>query len=283
MSRSPSVRRETYVILAALLALSLASWAVLLWQSQRMASDMGMSEMSAAASLTAGMGVALFLAMWVIMMVAMMFPTAAPMVLMFAQISRGRRARGDASVPTWVFVAAYLVVWTAFGVVAFLVASGLDNLGARWGFLEDNAARIGGGVLALAGLYQLSPLKKACLAKCRTPLQFILTSWREGYSGAFRMGLLHGTYCLGCCWLLFVILFPLGVMNVAAMGLVTLLVFAEKSLPHGEWTGRAVGVGLVVFGLVVVFVPGVLPTSIGGGMDAMATSAMDRLQIAPEV
>lgn len=107
-------------------------------------------------------------------------------------------------------------------------------------------------------------LKRACLARCRTPLQFIMTSWRDGYAGAVRMGLQHGAYCLGCCWLLFLILFPLGVMNVAAMALLTLLIFAEKSLPGGRRIRQAAAVALAAYGIAISFLPGLLPTMVGG-------------------
>ena len=126
-------------------------------------------------------------------------------------------------------------------------------------WLMENAARLGGVVLLVAGLYQLSPLKDICLSKCRTPLQFILSSWHDGYGGAFRMGLEHGAYCLGCCWLLFVILFPLGLMNLAVMALVTALIFAEKALPIGRQISKLAGVGLIVYGVLVMFLPAALP------------------------
>jgi predicted metal-binding membrane protein len=120
-------------------------------------------------------------------------------------------------------------------------------------------------VVALAGLYQLSPLKNACLARCRSPLTFVMGSWCDGYGGAFRMGLEHGAYCLGCCWLLFVILFPPGMTNVAAMATITVLIFAEKSLPMGRAVGRVAAVALVAYGLLVALVPGVLPTAMPTG------------------
>ena len=126
-------------------------------------------------------------------------------------------------------------------------------------WLMDNAARLGGVVLLLAGLYQLSPLKDICLSKCRTPLQFILSSWHDGYGGAFRMGLEHGAFCLGCCWLLFVILFPLGIMNIAVMALVTALIFAEKALPIGRQISKFAGAGLIVYGVLIMFLPAALP------------------------
>ena len=244
--------RERNLILGLLLVLAAAAWALLIWQAATAAEmDMG---------LTMGMGAPLFLAIWVAMMVAMMFPTAAPMILMFARVHAGKRQRGQPFVPTWVFVGGYLVLWTLSGVLAYDVAVGTEKLAGQSAWLMDNAARIGGAVLLAAGPYQLSPLKHACLSKCRTPLSFIMTSWRDGHGGAFRMGLAHGAYCLGCCWLLFVILFPLGVMNVAAMALITVLIFAEKSLPVGRQVSRLAAVGLAAYGALVVLAPDTLPT-----------------------
>ena len=126
-------------------------------------------------------------------------------------------------------------------------------------WLMGNAARLGGAVLLAGGVYQLSPLKSLCLTKCRSPLSFVLTSWRDGYGGAFVMGLKHGAYCLGCCWLLFAILFPLGVMNIAAMVFLTLLIFAEKSLPWGPSIAKVAGVALVAYGAVVLVTAHGLP------------------------
>ena len=171
--------------------------------------------------------------------------------------------------PTWIFVGAYLVVWTLFGIVAYSGAVAAQELADRSMWLMDNAARIGGGVLVVAGLYQLSPLKRTCLTKCRTPMQFIMTSWRDGYGGAFRMGVQHGAYCLGCCWLLFVILFPLGVMNVAAMAVLTALIFAEKSVPGGQRIAILAAAALVVFGVLVVAQPDLLPDGMRGASATM--------------
>lgn len=217
---------------------------------------------------TAGMEAPLFLAMWVAMMVAIMFPTAAPMILTFATVQRGKRERGQAFVPTWVFMGAYLLVWSVFGVVAYAAALGAEALAMNSMWLMENSGRIGGLLLVLAGLYQLSPLKTACLNKCRTPLSFIMTSWRDGKAGAFRMGLEHGWYCMGCCWLLFLILFPLGVMNIAAMVLLTALIFAEKALPVGLRVAQGAAVALVLYGALVMVMPELLPAM---GMPAMET------------
>jgi len=254
MTVSYPLPRERNLILALLLLLAAASWALLGWQSATADDEM--------MGLTMGMGAPLFMAIWVAMMVAMMFPTAAPMILMFARVHAGKRQRGQPFVPTWVFVSAYLVVWTLFGALAYGVAVGAEKLAEQSMWLMDNAARFGGAVVILAGLYQLSPLKRSCLSKCRTPMAFILGSWRDGYGGTFRMGLEHGAYCLGCCWLLFVILFPLGVMNVAAMAVITLLIFAEKSLPTGRQIGQIGAMAIVAYGALAIFVPGALPIAI---------------------
>ena len=241
--------RERNLILALLLILAAAAWAILIWQAGAMPM-MG---------LTMGMGAPLFLTIWIVMMVAMMFPTAAPMILMFDRIAAGKQARGQAFVPTWVFVAAYLVIWFVFGVAAYLVAAAIEAWAMQVPALMDNGARFAGIVLIGAGVYQLSPLKQVCLSKCRTPLAYIMSSWRDGYGGAFRMGLQHGAYCLGCCWLLFVILFPLGIMNIAAMALLTVLILAEKSLAIGPRLAQFAAIVFIAYGILVMFMPGLLP------------------------
>jgi len=266
MSRSTEVpmARQRRAILVALLALSAVSWAVVLWQAgtmQPVGDGMAGGMVNGAAGLTMGMSAPIFLAIWVVMMAAMMLPSAAPMILMFDAIQAGKARGGRPTVPTSVFVAGYLIVWAAFGVVAFTAALLAGALSDAWPDLAMLAPRVAGAVIVAAGIYQLTPLKQACLSKCRTPTQFVLTSWRDGLPGAFRMGLGHGAYCLGCCWLLFVVLFPLGIMNVAAMAVVALLVLAEKTLPVGRRISQLVGVVLVGVGLAIVFSPGLLPTT----------------------
>ena len=250
-SGSTSLRRERALILGTLLLLAGAAWVVLFQQTTAMRTP--------AMGLTMGMDAALFLAIWIVMMVAMMFPSAAPMILTFAAVYHGRRQRGQAFVPAWVFVGGYLVVWGLFGALAYALAIGVQQLASGSTWLMTNAGRIGGAVIVAAGFYQLSPLKSVCLTKCRTPTQFVLAFWRNGYGGAFRMGVEHGLYCLGCCWLLFVLLFPLGVMNLVVMALLTALIFAEKALPLGERIAQAAAVVFVSYGLLAIFVPALLP------------------------
>jgi predicted metal-binding membrane protein len=262
---APALARPRNAILVALLVLAALGWGAVAWQAgSGTSTSMSMSmDGSDSIDLAMGMAAPLFLAMWVAMMVAMMFPSAAPMVMLFDRIERGKRDAGRSYVPTAYFVGAYLAIWTAFGALAFALAIVIDRLSENSGWAMDNWARVGGGLLVAAGIYQLTPLKDVCLAKCRSPMAFLMTSWRDGRKGAVQMGLLHGGYCVGCCWLLFVILLPLGVMNVAAMIVIALLVFGEKCLPAGNRLARVAALVLVAYGLVVIAIPAALPTTVG--------------------
>jgi len=251
-----SLQRERTLILALLLILAAASWAILIWQASMM-NSMGMG-------LTMGMGAPLFLAIWGVMMIAMMFPATAPMNLAFSRVQRERHSGRRPSVSTWIFVGAYLLIWTLFGVLAYLIASAAWELAQQLPWLLLNATRIGGSVLIVAGLYQFTPLKRVCLAKCCTPLDFIRGSWRSGSTGAFRMGLEHGIYCLGSNWLLFVLLFPLGIMNIAAMAELTVVIFAEKMFPRWERIAQGAGLALILYGILVIVVPATLSRSLAG-------------------
>lgn len=236
------------LIFVTLIGLSALAWAGLIRQgSGHDAHNM--------ASPTMGLGAPLFIAVWMAMTIAMMFPTAAPMALTFHKAQAGRRKRGHAFVSTWTFLAGYLLVWTASGLVAYVGALAAEAITSRFDLSMETSARFGGVILMAAGLYQLTPLKDLCLTKCRTPMSFIMTSWREGRLGALQMGAIHGAWCLGCCWLLCAIMFPLGMMNVAALASVTLVVFAEKTLPWGAAAAKVMGVLLTGYGLVVLLEP----------------------------
>ena len=248
----PALARQRNVILVALVGLAAAGWIVFLDQAREpmdmeMAGDMG-------PDLTMGGSWPLFFATWVAMMVAMMFPAAAPMVVMY-----GRMRRSDPASVT-LFTGSYIALWFAFGGLAYVLSAGVEAAASRSEWVAMNWGRAGGALLVLAGVYQLSPLKDICVRHCRTPLAFVMTHWRDGRTGAITMGLTHGLYCMGCCWLLFLILIPLGVMNVAAMAAVALLVFVEKVLPWGKRAGLAAGVLLVGAGIAVTIHPELLPT-----------------------
>jgi predicted metal-binding membrane protein len=249
VARRASLWWEHYLILGTLLLLAAASWAVLVVQSR---ADMQNG-------FTMGMAASIFLLVWVVMMVAMMFPASAPMVLVFARVQAEKRQRGRPFVPTSIFVCGYLLIWLAAGTFGYGSSLIGERIGANSVWLADNGPRVTGVVLVIAGLYQLTPLKRVCLAGCQSPFSFITSSWREGYGGALHMGLHHGLYCLGCCWLLFVILFPLGMMNIALLAAISGLIFAEKVLPYGNRVTWGAATVLVVYGLAVIIHPALLP------------------------
>ena len=180
--------------------------------------------------------------MWFLMMVAMMLPSAAPAILLYARV-RSIRSRDGEVAATWIFLLGYLAVWLGFSVVAAIAQQWLTGPSMA---VADTA--LPGALLIAAGLYQLSPIKSACLRQCRSPAQFISRHWRAGTFGAARLGILHGAYCVGCCWLLMALLFVGGVMNFAWIAVLTLLVGAEKLLPVGQWVARLTGIGLIVWG-----------------------------------
>jgi predicted metal-binding membrane protein len=220
-------------------------------------------------------GLAFFLVTWVVMMAAMMFPSIAPMVLMFARIQEGRRER-DASVPTTLtslFVGGYLVSWTAAGLFAY----GLFRLGRATvgdAFSWDAAGPyLAGGVIFAAGIYQLTPLKDICLRNCRSPLFFFMNHSAPGRAGALRMGVEHGGFCVGCCWMLMAALFALGVMSIGWMAFIAALIALEKLLPAKDLANRGIAVLLVVLGLAVAIVPDSVPGLVQPG-SAAATRAM---------
>jgi len=181
------------LILGLLSALVAAAWAGLVWHSHTT------TEMT----MTHAVGYARhFIADWVIMMVAMMLPTALPMIITFHKVQAANRQPRDAFATTWVFVAAYLVVWAFAGLAAYVGMQAAEAAIVRFALPPAAAAQIGGAIIVVAGIYQLTPLKDVCLSKCRGPTDFIVTAWDDGARSALEMGLLHGAYCLGCCWLL---------------------------------------------------------------------------------
>jgi predicted metal-binding membrane protein len=206
------------------------------------------------APLTMGLDAAMFLTLWLAMMFATMLPSVVPMITAFARVQEGRR-EGDRNVT--LFVCGYFLVWTAVGAVAYAVAR-LAELVMMAPEVAERAPIGLALVIALAGAYQLSPLKSVCLSGCRSPLGFLLAHWRDGAAGALRMGAVHGTVCVGCCWLLFAALFPIGMMNLAAMAALTGLILVEKTFRHGRLVGQTVGFALAVYGLAAAIDPSLL-------------------------
>ncbi len=191
----------------------------------------------------------LMFAMWWVMMIAMMTPSAAPMVLLFVAIKRKQQQEGR--MPTGIFLAGYLVMWALFSAVATLTQWSLEASGLLTPLMASASRAVSGSILVAVGFYQLSALKAACLTHCQHPVRFLTQHWHPGVSGAFSMGLIHGAYCLGCCWFLMALLFFGGVMNVYWIVGISIYVALEKLLLHGLWLGRAIGIALVASGVLV--------------------------------
>ena len=252
--------RDRRVIAAALAVLVMLAWSYLVFLSRQMGADAGvaaltpmptMPDMPGASQIPApstGPGAfALAALMWWTMMIGMMLPSAAPMILLFGNVQRRQLATEHPRLRVALFTAGYLAMWAAFSALAaaaqLALASGelvttVDLRVTAW---------LGAVLVALAGLYQLTPLKNACLRRCRSPAEFLASHWRRGSAGAVRMGLEHGLYCVGCCWLLMGLLFVVGVMNLLWVAAIALFVVVEKLLPHGETTARISGIALLAF------------------------------------
>jgi predicted metal-binding membrane protein len=198
---------------------------------------------------------------WVVMMAAMMFPSIAPMVVMFARIQAGKRERGDTveAGATTLFVAGYLVTWTLAGLFAYAILEtgrSLDIGVLAW---DRAGPYVAGSVIVAAAIYQLTPLKDVCLTKCRNPFMFVLQAWKPGRLGALRMGIEHGGWCVGCCWALMAALFALGVMSIGWMAFIAALIAIEKLVPWKAVANRGIAVLLLVLGLAVAFAPEDVP------------------------
>lgn len=240
--------RDRVAVLSGLVAIAALSWAYmgyLAWQMQGM--DPQMAAVQAQSwRLT---DLTLLFVMWAVMMVAMMIPSAAPMVLTYAAIRRKRHATERPLAPTAWFLAGYIGVWTGFSVLATAVQWGLHEAALLSPMMVSASSALGGLLLVAAGIFQWTPLKRACLKRCRSPLGFLLADWQEGNAGALRMGLEHGSYCVGCCWALMALLFVAGVMNLLWVAAIAGFVLLEKLAPAGPWIGRVGGLALVGWGV----------------------------------
>lgn len=204
---------------------------------------------------------ALFL-MWTEMMVAMMLPSAAPMILIFSRLATQRSAQGRSFVPTGLFVLGYLAIWTCFSLIAAVAQWFLHGFALLSPEMRTTSPILGGILICAAGVFQFTPLKRCCLDFCRSPLTFLLTEWREGRGGAVRMGIKHGIFCAGCCWVLMALLFVAGVMNLVWVAVLSLLVLGEKLAPKSWHLAQIVGVFLLLWGGWIL-----APVTLGGGLN----------------
>jgi predicted metal-binding membrane protein len=249
------LRRDRAIVMVGIAGVSALAWGYTLhvaWDMQRTMGD-GSMQMALGTSMSqarawGAVDLALMFVMWAVMMIAMMVPTAAPMILTFATINRRRREQQQPFVPTGVFLLGYILVWTGFAAAAAVAQWGLNTAALLSPMMASVNPFLGGGLLIAAGLFQWSPIKYVCLNHCRTPLGFIMTEWREGPRGALTMGLRHGVFCLGCCWVLMGLLFVLGVMNLLWIAVLAGFVLIEKIAPAGHWISRISGLLLLAWG-----------------------------------
>jgi predicted metal-binding membrane protein len=243
-------RHERIVVMAALGVVVVLAWGLLLTRTGVDMPDDGMAEHAAHGG-ALGRFLAVFV-MWAVMMVAMMLPSAAPVILLFAALMRAR-APSSPLLRAAIFASGYVLVWGVFSLVATLAHMALEHAALLSSAMRTRSAILAGMLLVAAGVYQFTPLKDACLRQCRSPIQFLTRHWRTGLGGALRLGLFHGVYCVGCCWALMGLLFVGGVMNVAWVAVLAVFVLLEKTAVLGTRVGRAVsGAGLVAAGAVAI-------------------------------
>ena len=245
--------RERLPILVGLGGITLLSWSYLIFVAARM-DDMsmsGMAEMMKIREWTA-MGFLLTFLMWTVMMVGMMVPTAVPMTLVYAAVARKAASQNSPVAPTAVFVAGYIAIWPLFSFGATLAQWVVDRGALLSPMMVSTSPFLGAGLLIGAGAYQWTPFKDTCLQHCRAPAHFLAQHWRTGASGAFRIGLEHGAYCLGCCWVLMGLLFLGGVMNLLWIAVIAVFVLLEKVAPLGDQGGRLAGVAMILVGILTL-------------------------------
>jgi predicted metal-binding membrane protein len=250
-----TLRRDRWAILTGLSGITAAAWIYLVVDARRMSA--GMTDHSMTGAMQAVVHVrtwtatefGLRLAMWAVMMVAMMVPTATPMTLVYAAVARKAAREHHPVAPTFVFIGGYLAIWALFSVAATAAQRSLEQLALLSPTMVSASPVLGSALLLGAGVYQLTPYKHSCLTHCRAPAHFISQHWRPGFAGAFRMGLEHGAYCLGCCWILMALLFVGGVMNLVWIAAIAIFILLEKTMPFAETGARVIGAAMTLVGL----------------------------------
>lgn len=260
------LRRDRLIVASALGLIAALAWAYVLWLAADM--DMDGMNMRGFRMVPAGMGMmapvaapwsvvefAFVFVMWAVMMVGMMAPSAAPMILLYARAGRQAKISGKPFAATGWFAAGYLLAWAGFSLAATLVQWALERAALLDASMASGNIMLGAVVLIAAGIYQWTPIKYACLVQCQTPFRFLMThgGFRSNASGCLHLGLLHGIYCVGCCWVLMALLFVVGVMNVLWIALLALLVLLEKLTPWGKWIAQLAGAVCIAAGIWMMF------------------------------
>lgn len=251
----PSVlRRDRLVVAVGLATLTVLAWFYVLEMSRMMSPHIRMTMPMAGGAPK----LSWLVPMWIVMMVAMMVPSAAPTILLFANVARRRREQGVPTASAGIFTLGYLLVWAFYATTAAALQAVLHRAALVSPAMVSASPWLGGALLIGAGLYQGLPIKEACLSQCRSPLGFLSSEWREGRLGALTMGARHGTFCVGCCGLLMALLFVAGVMNLLWVAAIAIFVLVEKLAPGGPRLGRYTGLLLIAWGL-GVFASGIMP------------------------
>ena len=246
------LKRDRVVVIAGIAAVVALAWAYMVYLAQSnsgMSSGMAMAQLQSWSAADFGL---MFL-MWAVMMMGMMVPSAAPMILLFTTVNRRRREQQGPFVSTGIFLSGYVLVWSGFAAAATVGNWALhvnSLLSSMMG--GSTSAYLGGALLITAGAFQWSNLKYVCLNHCRSPISFLMNEWREGSRGALSMGVRHGAYCLGCCWILMGLLFVLGVMNLLWIAALAGFVLLEKVVPAGQMVSRATGLLLIGWGALMI-------------------------------
>lgn len=256
------LRRDRLIVAGALVGIAVLAWAYVLWLAADMDMDgmimsgyrmvpAGMGMMAPAAAPWSAVEFTFVFVMWAVMMVGMMAPSAAPMILMYARVARQETKAGRPLAATGWFAAGYFLAWAGFSLAATLVQWALERQALLDASMASANIRLGAIVLIAAGMYQWLPIKNVCLVQCQSPLRFVMShnGFRSDALGGLRLGLLHGIYCVGCCWVLMALLFVVGVMNVLWIALLALLVLLEKLTPWGRWIARVAGVICIAAGI----------------------------------
>lgn len=262
---APMMDRAAWITSAVTIVLAILAWGSV-FADTAMA---GMSTMTPGMSM---MAASVYVLAWGIMMAAMMLPSAAPMIVLYGAIHRNADRTGQRGIATLVFVALYVLIWMAFGLPIYLADQLVGLATATSPTLRSLVPYGVAAVIILAGLFQFSPMKVACLRACQSPLGFLMAQWRDGYLGTIRLGVAHAAYCIGCCWALMVVLVAAGAMSLNWVLLITAVVAVEKMVPAGIWVARGIGIVLVMLGVAMIVEPALYFTLSSSGMSGATMS-----------
>jgi len=243
-------RRDFLSITISLAGITVLAWAYVIMMAKDMSTPAYLSMAALQIQNWSSGYFWMMFSMWAVMMVGMMVPSAAPMILIYAAVAKKAERQGMPIASTGAFTSGYILMWIIFSLLVTLVQWQLDKVALLSPMMVANSPKFGAGLLIAAGIYQWLPVKENCLKHCRSPFHFISSHWRPGNIGAFIMGISHGAFCIGCCWVLMLLLFVGGVMNIVWIAAITIFVLLEKVLPVGKDGGRWMGIVMIAAGII---------------------------------